>query len=58
MIAVIMPNDRTPTNAWGKWRVRVKDVEELTGYKFFDKVPEEVRKVLLNQLDDDVIPGG
>jgi endonuclease G len=58
VIAVIMPNDCTLTNAWGKWRVKVKDVEELTGYTFFDKVPEAVRKVLIDKLDDVNIPGG
>jgi len=57
VIAVIMPNDQTPTNAWGKWRVSVEEVEELTGFTFFDKVPEGVRKVLRKQLDEEKIPG-
>jgi hypothetical protein len=38
--------------------VRVKDVEELTGYTFFDKVPDAVRKVLIDKLDDVNIPSG
>jgi len=52
-----MPNDQTPTNVWGKWRVTVEDVEELTGFTFFDKVPEVVRKSLRKQLDEEQIPG-
>jgi endonuclease G, mitochondrial len=58
VIAVIMPNDRTPTNAWAKWRVSVEEVEELTGYTFFDKVDPEVRKVLIKEVDDEKITGG
>jgi endonuclease G len=37
LIAVIMPNDQTVDNKWGKYRVPVEEVEKLTGYTFFDK---------------------
>src|SRR5579883_3230309 len=39
LIAVIMPNDMTVGEDWAKFRVSVKDVEKLTGYKFFSNVP-------------------
>jgi endonuclease G len=44
LIAVVMPNDRTPTKevSWEKYVVSVADVESLTGYRFFDRVPAEV----------------
>jgi len=57
LIAVIMPNDQSPTEKWGKWRVRPRDVEELTGYTFFSRVPEAVRKALREKMDDVAIPG-
>jgi endonuclease G len=57
LIAVIMPNDHSLTEKWGRWRVRPRDVEELTGYTFFNKVPESVRKALREKKDDMHIPG-
>jgi hypothetical protein len=43
LIIVIMPNDRSvpQDNRW-QYRVSVKDVEEITGYTFFDKVPADI----------------
>ena len=58
VIAVIMPNDTTPGKAsWGKYRVSLKDVEQLTGYTFFDKVPPAIRKALREKIDDVPVPG-
>src|SRR5205814_826977 len=57
VIAVIMPNDTTPTVRWRKYRVPLKQVEALTRYTFFRKVPEAVRKVLREKADDVHIPG-
>lgn len=44
LIAVLMPNDRTATKEvpWNKYVVSVANVESLTGYRFFDRVPDEV----------------
>ena len=43
LIAVIMPNDETVGEDWTRYRNHsVKDVENLTGYKFFDKVPATI----------------
>src|SRR5262249_37645133 len=32
LIGVIMPNDQSVTDDWARYRVAVKDIEELTGY--------------------------
>jgi DNA/RNA endonuclease G (NUC1) len=52
-----MPNDRSvPADDWGQYRVSVKDVEALTGYTFFDKVPAEIINPLKDKVDDESIP--
>ena len=56
LIAVIMPNDMTVGEEWAGFRVPVKDVEQLTGYKFFDKVPAEIIEPLKKQVDTESIP--
>jgi len=57
LIAVIVPNDRTvPEDNWWKYRVSVKEVEELTGYTFFDKVPGKVIDPLKAEIDDERTP--
>src|SRR5262249_4427422 len=58
LIAVVMPNDRTPTGStpdtkWWKYRVSVKDVEELTGLTFFDKIGTDEFKALKEEVDDE-----
>ncbi|HKI36705.1 MAG TPA: DNA/RNA non-specific endonuclease [Gemmataceae bacterium] len=55
-IAVIMPNDQTVAYDWAKYRVSVKDVEKLTGYKFFPNLPEEVAAALKGKVDEVEIP--
>jgi len=52
IIAVIMPNDMTVGERWAGFRVSVKDVEALTGYKFFDKVPAAIIGPLKERVDD------
>jgi len=57
LIAIIMPNDRTvPQNNWWQYRVSVKEVEELTGYTFFDKVPANIINPLKEEVDAEFIP--
>src|SRR5262249_47894284 len=41
VIAVIMNNDQSIDYDWAKHRVSVAEVEKLTGFKFFPKVPDE-----------------
>lgn len=46
LIAVVVPNDDSVGLDWSKFRTSVHEVEELTGLKFFDKVPsvEDLKK--------------
>lgn len=56
VIAVVMPNDDTPGVAWAKYRVPVRDIETLTGYTFFDRLPPDLQKALKAKADDEPIP--
>jgi endonuclease G len=58
VIAVVMPNDQSVGEAWAKFRTRIKDVEELTGYHFFDRVPAEVMGPLKEKVDRERISAG
>ncbi len=51
-IAVIMPNDQSVDFDWTKYRVAVKDVEKLTGYRFFPNVDKEVADAIKAEPDD------
>lgn len=51
LIAVIMPNDMSVGEDWSQFRVSVKDVEQLTGFKFFDKVPESIIGSIKDRVD-------
>lgn len=42
MIAVVMPNEEGLGQSWSKYRTTVREVEQLTGYKFFTNVPADV----------------
>jgi endonuclease G len=56
LIAIIMPNDRSvPQDNWWRYRVSVKEVEELTGYPFFDKVPADIINPLKEEVDAEYI---
>ena len=56
LIAVITPNDMSVGEDWARFRVSVKDVEKLTGYKFFSKVPANIIEPLKERVDDEHIP--
>ena len=56
LIAVVMPNDETVDNNWGKYRVAVRAVEQLTGYHFFDRADPAVLDPLKEQADASPIP--
>jgi endonuclease G len=56
LIAVIMPNDMSVGESWARYRVSVRDVEQLTGYTFFDKVPAAVIGPLKEKIDKVRIP--
>jgi endonuclease G, mitochondrial len=57
LIAVIMPNDRSvPSTNWWQYRVSVKEVEELTGYTFFENVPATIINPIKEEVDAEFIP--
>jgi endonuclease G len=54
--AVVMPNDQSVGHGWAKYRTSVKEVEGLTGYHFFDRVPASIIGPLKEQVDTEHIP--
>jgi endonuclease G len=56
VIAVIMPNDQTVCFDWAKYRVPARQVEKLTGLKYFSALPEELAAALKERVDDVEIP--
>jgi endonuclease G len=55
VFAVVMPNDMSVGHGWAKYRTSVKEVEELTSYHFFDRVPASVIGPLKGQVDKEHI---
>jgi endonuclease G, mitochondrial len=55
MIAVVMPNDGTVGEDWTEYRTSVRDVEELTGYKFFDRIDEQILGPLKDVVDNEEV---
>jgi DNA/RNA endonuclease G (NUC1) len=51
-----MPNDQSVDFNWGKYRVSARKVEDLTGYKFFRNVPEDVAEALRERVDEVDVP--
>src|SRR5262249_4737399 len=58
VIALVMPNDESVGHGWAKYRTSVREVEDLTGYRFFDRVPAAVLGPLKDQVDREHIPAG
>jgi len=56
LIAVIMPNDMTVGEEWAGYRVSVHAVEQLTGYKFFERAPAAIIEPLKAEVDAERIP--
>jgi endonuclease G len=52
VIAVIMPNDQSVGYDWTEHRTSARDVEKLTGFRFFRNVPDEVADALRAHVDD------
>ena len=42
LIAVTTPNDETVGDDWSPYQASVQSVEQLTGYKFFDRADPKV----------------
>jgi DNA/RNA endonuclease G (NUC1) len=56
LIAAMMPNGMTIGEQWAGFRFSVRDVEQLTGYKFFTQVPPAVIESLKDEIDAEPIP--
>jgi endonuclease G len=56
VFAVVMPNDQSVGHGWAKYRTSAKEVESLTDYKFFDRVPAAIIDPLKEQVDREHIP--
>ncbi len=51
-IAVIIPNKQgVKYDPWQQYRVSVREVENLTGYKFFTSVPTDIREAIISKVD-------
>lgn len=52
IIAVQMPNSQSiDKKNWGKYRVSVDSLEEVTGFDFLSSVPESIQKVIESKID-------
>jgi endonuclease G len=58
VFAVVMPNDQSVGHGWAKYRKSAREVEKLTGYHFFDRVPAAVIEPLKEYEDREHIPPG
>jgi endonuclease G len=56
LIAVVMPNSQSVDLGWAKYRTSVEELENLTGYRFFDRVPDKVIGPLKKETDRQLIP--
>jgi endonuclease G len=56
VIAIIMPNDQSVDFNWAKYRVRARDVEKLTGLKFFRALDDDLADALRDHLDEVNVP--
>jgi endonuclease G, mitochondrial len=56
VITVLMPNEESVGHGWAKYRTSVQEVESLTGYRFFDRVPAEISDPLKTKVDSEHIP--
>jgi endonuclease G len=50
--AVIIPNNEVLNPDWRKYSVSVQDVEDLTGYRFFSALPNDVAEELKARKED------
>lgn len=51
LIAVMMPNIKSLSGNWARYRTSVATVEQMTGYKFFNKVPQSIIGPLKKKVD-------
>lgn len=51
VIAVDIPNSQSVTSDWTQYRTTVDDIEAMTGYDFFDLVPDNIEDVIESTQD-------
>jgi endonuclease G len=52
VIAVIMPHDNDAVgDPWAQFRTSPAEIERLTGYRFFDRLPADVADALRQKVD-------
>jgi endonuclease G len=56
LIAINIPNDQTVGEAWARYRVSVREIEQMTGYTFFDRADASIIGPLKDQVDAVRIP--
>ncbi len=55
MIAVNMPNDQGISFNWRNFRTTVDDIENLTGYDFFENIPDDIEAVLESRVENRLV---
>jgi endonuclease G len=56
VISIIMPNNQGVGYDWSKYRVTAREIEKLTGLRFFPALPPELADALRDHLDKVDIP--
>jgi endonuclease G, mitochondrial len=56
VIGVVMPNEESVGYGWAKYRTSVREIETLTGYTFFDRIPHDIADALKTKVDNEHIP--
>lgn len=52
IITVLIPNENSVSNNWRNYRVSVDELETLTGYDFFSKVPQSIQDAIEAVVDN------
>lgn len=48
---IVIPNQGSIVTNWRNYRKTVREIEELTGYDFFSKVPKAIQEVIERRVD-------
>ncbi len=53
VIAIRMPNNMgVPKEDWGKYRVSIDKIEQVTGYDFLSEIPKSIQDILETKVDN------
>lgn len=55
VIAVNIPNDQGISNDWTDFRTSINTIENLTGYDFFENIPNSIEAVIESRVDNTAI---